>query len=1638
MGTRVKIRRFVIMSVKTCYRSVCNHPFLVGMLCFLFFMYRSFPFLFSLLVSASPVLVCTAVLLGTLLSFGQPNIPEIEKEERITHDVAPLKAGVVHSETVITHNKDCVMERFVGTEREVADRAVQEVGSPDGKTSIVEEDDGLLETSRLINDGSQENQGEKQVYEEAAKGFHDMEQENDACVHDEKSDVDGHEDGGHQYTLIQEEEFHTLERENGGMARDSTDAHLESRLGSKWKERDEEEDEDEMSEGSDSDHSESSSPDASMADIMPMLDELHPLLDVEAPQPAHLPLHDSDVASQHSSKSENGILESDEDNKNEEGDDENDGEEEEEEEEESQRGKEDESKSVITWTEDDQKNLMDLGTSELERNQRLENLIARRRARKNLRTMTEKNLIDFDSDDLPFNVPPIATMRRNPFDGPDDSSYNVGLPPIPGSAPSIMLARRNPFDIPYEPNEEKPDLKGDSFQQEFETFHQRDTFYRRHESFSLGPSNLGVPKQEKQDSKLRPYFVPEQFASVGTSFHPMERQSSEVSVTDSKVSSVPDTESLSSNADHDDKRVSEHDSSQETEGISNVDQASLLVEHGSQTSEDVDSHDIEDVEENVIHREEIAIILGNVDGQHELESNLPETGEPTDSLHSNVNETQQKVEAAEEEYSSGSSSSFFSEVNETVADVKQEELVTSMDDPGEEPSLAHGHQVEDLDFTFMAKAQDVNPHKEPVYDSSPPAVEKYLSFKSISSDVLGDVSEMSSTPESVRSACVDKESEGPGEMLKEEPNYEEMFAAASQVHAENDDELSYKEVAENAEENTCKGEQPMNDELGGKGESLVPRTASERVSTGPSLPSWSESMGEDRIREHDSHNEHSHLMSSSSDTESPNWIQQSEGERQDSEQVEIRLSFRDGPSEAVSPFKDDSVHHEQLQVNSGAASETSNTNGQHLSEHVDMEISLIQQVTFDDLHSSTPDEQPTSPANETVSVIHEYSSSTEPERMKEHSFDKEDITQYVENQVHSSTSDAVKDAGASLDVEAKAVSHGSTYDQPSEDKLSLETQQSCSDKTIQPPINDPNGEEELSPTVAEPVVEIVSPSGIDAKEMCDVEEKTLTDSSTLTHDFTSNPDETLEYVSPTGAAESRDVDAHDTVIGSHGQVMTYSEQLAESFESHVSGESMHEEVDDIKEIDEEFLRELDNVGDFRVKEADDDFLSSKLLPGEASLGTYDSESTFKDQEPEERSLKSPVVEARSIEDVTLTFRKLHEGGDLVEPILPCPIVNEQSINDSNIEDENNSDLQIDEAGSLQETHINTEHISEEFEEGQLNIHKSKPAEADEGSSTEVVESDNVESGVSETKSVSFDEPTTSKEIESNPSLPVLEVKSLDDIAMAFRQLDEGANVEEVIVPSSIGVQEDVDGSEHRGGMNSGLHVVEARSLDDILVIMNRTSEDNQEVMGKDMHYEDTKVNSMKRTESQSVEFSAQETQTVTVDKSVGLDEIESSLSSPVHEERSVDVAMQVKQSDEGKDVEEVVHLHSTSNQQGVGKSKLNSGLELEKSSSDVDHITEKQNSGDVQRGLPEDIHSEEKSTVAEAVTEVSTETTESSKTQTGVQETPAIHLEKTKDSFDGPSDLASVSPRDKKVKHSKSSSSSSSGSSSSSSDSDQS
>ncbi|CAN8305994.1 unnamed protein product [Cochlearia groenlandica] len=145
-----------------------------------------------------------------------------------------------------------------------------------------------------------------------------------------------------------------------------------------------------------------------------------------------------------------------------------------------------EDNKIVTWTEDDQKNLMDLGNSETERNKRLEHLITRRRTRRLFLLAAEKSLMDME-------VPSICVGRNS--SGLDQENHVNDELQMPESAPSVLLLpTKNPFDIPYDPQEEKPNLTGDSFQQEFAA-KPSDNFFCHHESFCrrIFPSEIHHP-----------------------------------------------------------------------------------------------------------------------------------------------------------------------------------------------------------------------------------------------------------------------------------------------------------------------------------------------------------------------------------------------------------------------------------------------------------------------------------------------------------------------------------------------------------------------------------------------------------------------------------------------------------------------------------------------------------------------------------------------------------------------------------------------------------------------------------------------------------------------------------------------------------------------------------------------------------------------------------------------------------------------------------------------------------------------------------------------------------------------------------------------------------------------------------------
>ncbi|KAK8636035.1 hypothetical protein V6N13_004745 [Hibiscus sabdariffa] len=743
--------------------------------------------MFSILVTASPVLVCTAVLLGLLLSFGSPNIPKFEKkgeEERVSHAVSSLKTQATVDDSIVKRGAGrdgFVVERRVGKMRGTLENDFEKVSLVDNEDSEVEED-GSVSYKRLVDErlDSMGIHSENGVIDRVQGMSNDL-------LFEKKREFQGE-------MLRSDGAFHNWElakdRSNSAVAvhERNLDLHHNKFVADFIdvpKDKDEHLD-------SGSDGTESSSPNASMADIMPVVDELHPLLGSEEPQPALLSVGCSYAVSERSHGSINDdSVDSDEfENPREEDNDDNEGKGE-------KTDTEDESKSAIKWTEDDQKNLIELGTSELERNQRLEILIARRRAHKNMNPMTVKNVVNLGGVDIPSQISPIST-RQNPFEIPDYSCDDLGLPPIPGSAPSISLPR-NPFDLPCGSSEEIPYPKGDSFPVDFSGFNQREkvpqgeSIFRRHESFNVGPSSFGFPRQELN---WKPFFVQDRVVTEGA---PFLRQSSEAS--ESKMSSVHDTESVSSVPDEENNKPNEHGVSREIEPILNEGHSFVHDEQESQSSGNVKSINVVLAKNRDAHLDAVEIVLGDGENQLEMESDLYEAAAAqmefnASEIHSE-RETVMEDSSSSSSTSSSSSSSSSSETDEEMSDAKGEDFACfePEDHETKESGFSTQPSFEESEFHCTSSVVDDNPHRQPVYDSSPPSLEKFFSFSSVSANTLAEISEMGLPMTLVRST--DEEPKAHGKTTEQSASSsEEMHVASSDLL--NEKKPRAKGMAENS------------------------------------------------------------------------------------------------------------------------------------------------------------------------------------------------------------------------------------------------------------------------------------------------------------------------------------------------------------------------------------------------------------------------------------------------------------------------------------------------------------------------------------------------------------------------------------------------------------------------------------------------------------------------------------------------------------------------------------------------------------------------------------------------------------------------------------------------------------------------
>jgi hypothetical protein len=679
------IKRVLRLSIRKGYRFVSEHPILFGLGVLLYLLYRSSPGFFAFLLSSSPVIICTTLLLGVLLSYGEINLPEASEDHKGTPEISAFKVGNSSSDIPFEANQRLPVPEFRQDtsnfkEREIKqtisfkERASEHVDVDDDvpllKRADEEDERGdwrniprtLTPFSSMVNlhqesgikeglifNKKRESEGSFFIQDRADRqtslfdGAHlsglnhkdtslglfssnenvnkhvDMEENlnqervtdsaasKDREVSEEKQTEErsGTSKSASSISFHQCEQTVRLNVDTRNIAEDKL---LDSSLGSPWARVGSQD----GSSGFDSDGDESSSPDASMTDIAPVLDEIDPLLGADSARPDPIPKDDSDTDSH---ASEDHQID---DDSNDEGDD-NDAKDNVE-----GKKKDDGREAAFLWTADDEKNLMDLGYSEMERNRRLEILMARRRSRKNIRFEIDNNLIDVDSngagrslDDLSrfrAQVPPIAVPRRNPFDLPYDSEEAA----IPGSAPSILHARKNPFDLPLEqPHDTGVPARDNINAGESVMSPRRDMIFRRHESFNFGGTDA---IQERRFSRLKPYFVPETVEWNASNF---QRQFSDKS--ESKLSSVTESDMASSVADQEDhKDHDEKDLHMEHESPALVRQDSDLTDVGSECSDGINSIDVE-LDNSDIDDREIALHHFVFERSQEREAHLAST-----------------------------------------------------------------------------------------------------------------------------------------------------------------------------------------------------------------------------------------------------------------------------------------------------------------------------------------------------------------------------------------------------------------------------------------------------------------------------------------------------------------------------------------------------------------------------------------------------------------------------------------------------------------------------------------------------------------------------------------------------------------------------------------------------------------------------------------------------------------------------------------------------------------------------------------------------------------------------------------------------------------------------------------------------
>ncbi|RCV36318.1 hypothetical protein SETIT_7G309100v2 [Setaria italica] len=397
------IKRIVYPSIRLGYQSACDYPVVLGIGVLLLFLHKLCPSLFTFLLSSSPVFLLTALLLGALLSYGEPSAPVIEEET------------LENQKKSSPESKVSVTERSAEEVQNVAvTRAAKIFETP---VFCIEE-----RTSDILVHDSHRDE-ENVIYMSA-----------DTVLSAETSVLSKNEVIVEREEYVKEfcEEVELKQFESTTTERCHYEVNNQYQFGELMSACWEPVMRQEPCSDSESDLSDSSS-DASITDIIPMLDELNLPVNLGTDHPSSTfrdNLNSSSDDDEDDSK-EDGDLSSDEDRTEEEKADGN------------------------FW-----KDFMDPSSSDTEKNGNLESLMDRRKAKNILKFELDRRLMDMQAADaiqkmeeasrFRVQVPSISTPRRNPFDPSSGSEEIAELPKIPDSAPSVLLPWRKPFDISFD------------------------------------------------------------------------------------------------------------------------------------------------------------------------------------------------------------------------------------------------------------------------------------------------------------------------------------------------------------------------------------------------------------------------------------------------------------------------------------------------------------------------------------------------------------------------------------------------------------------------------------------------------------------------------------------------------------------------------------------------------------------------------------------------------------------------------------------------------------------------------------------------------------------------------------------------------------------------------------------------------------------------------------------------------------------------------------------------------------------------------------------------------------------------------------------------------------------------------------